>query len=57
MLAGTFPLPSRNNDMSHRETWLGLEQRAKPLVRAGMILLPVEKRQQQVVHLVGILDH
>ena len=24
--------------MSHRETWLGLEQRAKPLVRAGMVL-------------------
>ena len=24
--------------MSHRETWLSLEQRAKPLVRAGMIL-------------------
>ena len=24
--------------MSHRETWLGLEQSAKPLVRAGMVL-------------------
>ena len=24
--------------MSHRETWLGLEQRAQPLVRAGMVL-------------------